>query len=628
MKSSRLLYFNILFFFIIFFSSCSLFIHSKSNDENTETEKQIERIPAVNYWLFPEDEISNEVEDYIIPFSKYYFWNKEKCSYDKESQILRINDKWTGIVLSAQDFAKTKTFDASDYRYIKIVYSPVDPSGSTNLPFRLRCDYADGTNEYQLCERKRTVQYLRINSEKKSSISKIIIWTGTDVPIEYKIESLCFTQNRPLTPVVDEGSKTFNDSISAIDLVKQMGFGWNLGNTFDAHSFGWQDAYWTQGMETEFHWSKIETTPELLTFPKREGFKSIRIPVTWFTHIVDDKYTIDPDWMRRVKQIVDYAIDSGYYVILNEHHSVHGDQETTYKTEEGKENEFATRRMNSPLKYADGYIVSTDPEDIAESKRFLSAIWTQIATAFNGSYDEHLIFETMNEPRNPRDYHVEGKSHEWNPGLKQSWLTTKNGEEVVGGYWCDNLNCPLCLAEYEVLNEYNQVCLDAIRATGGNNAKRFVMIPGMGSGIMPVLNKIEDEEHDIFSPGKFKMPNDTAHDKLILTVHKYPPGKDKNGEIKLGQTQQKNITNQFAQLNHDCIEKGIPVVIGETGAYKSIAPLKDRKEYFTHYLTEAKKYGMSVIWWDCGDFAQINRKELSFYEEDFTEELLSIYNEE
>ena len=389
-----------------------------------------------------------------------------------------------------------------------------------------------------------------------------------------------------------------------------MGFGWNLGNTLEAHSFGWQEAYWTLGMETEFHWdkSKPETTPELLTFPKSQGFSTIRIPVTWFNHIVDDKYTIDPDWMNRVKQIVDYAIDAGYYVILNEHHSVHGNQETTYKTESGKENEFATRRMNSPLQYADGYIVSTDPDDIAESKKFLKAIWSQIATAFNNSYDEHLIFETMNEPRNPRDYHAEGKSHEWSPGIN------------------NNLNCPLCLAEYEVLNEYNQVCLDAIRATGGNNAKRFVIIPGMGSGIFPALNKIEDDEHDIFSPGKFKMPEDSARDKLILTVHKYPPGKDKIGEIKLGQTQQNNITNQFAQLNHDFIEKGIPVVIGETGAYKSIASLVERQEYFTHLLTEAKKYGMSVLWWDCGDFAQINRSEYCFYEPELTEALLKVYN--
>lgn len=493
------------------------------------------------------------------------------------------------------------------------------------MPFRLRCDYEDGTGENQLCERKRNVQYLRLDPEKKSKITRIIIWTGSDCPVEYKIDSLCFTQNRILNPIVDSGNKTFNDSISAIDLVKQMGFGWNLGNTFDAHSFHWQPDYWKLGMETEFHWSKIETTPELLAFPKSQGYKTIRIPVTWFTHIVDDKYTIDPDWMHRVRQIVDWAIDAGYYVILNEHHSVHGDQETTYKTD--KENEYASHKMNSPLQYADGYIVSTNPEDIAESKRFLSAIWTQIATAFNNGYDEHLIFETMNEPRNPRNYHAEGESHEWNPGLKQSWLKNINGEEVIGGYWCDNLNCPLCLAEYEVLNEYNQVCLDAIRKTGGNNAKRFVMIPGMGTGIVPALNKIEDAEHDIFSPGKFKMPKDSAKDKLILTVHKYPQWKEIDGKTYFRQSTKDSITNQFEQLNQDFIKNNIPVVIGETGALKSDVSLEERIKCFTHLFSEAKKYGMSVIWWDCGDFAQINRKDLTFYESELTNTLLSIYNE-
>ena len=607
MRRISLFYYPIFFLLFLNFSSCSLFLHSKTTNEEF-----------------------NEGLVYSISLSKHYFWRntEDECSYNDKTKILKINNSWKGIVLSAKDFSGNQTFDASDYNYIKISYSPVSPSSKTNLPFRLRCDYADGTNEYQLCERKRSIQYLKLNSEKKSKISKIVICTGSDVPIESKINSLSFIQNKPLAKVFDTSYKHFNNKISAINLVKQMGFGWNLGNTFDAHSFHWQPDYWTLGMETEFHWSKIETTPELLSFPKSQGYKTIRIPVTWFTHIVDDKYTIDPDWMRRVKQVVDWAIDAGYYVILNEHHSVHGDQETTYKTEEGKENEFASRRMNSPLQYADGYIVSTNPEDIEESKRFLSNIWRQIATAFNNGYDEHLIFETMNEPRNPRDYHAEGVSHEWNPGLKQSWLKNVNGEEVIGGYWCDNLNCPLCLAEYEVLNEYNQICLDAIRATGGNNAKRFVMIPAMGSGICPALNKIEDTEHDIFSPGKFKMPTDSANDKLILTVHKYPPGKDKKGEIKLRQTQQQNITNQFAQLNNDFIKNGIPVVIGETGAYKSIASPEARIEYFTHYLTEAKNYGMSVIWWDCGDFAQINRETISFYEPELTNTLLSIYNEE
>ena len=622
MRRISLFYYPIFFLLFLTFSSCSFFLHSKSNGESKE-----EKVPAVNYLLLPEDEVSQPLEDFPIPLSKHYFWGKEDCSYDKETKILRINGSWEGMVLSAQDFSGSKTFDASDYRYIKIEYSPVNSGSESNLPFRLRCDYEDGTSEYQLCERKRTVQYLRLNSEKKSKINKIVIWTSSEFPIEYKINSLCFSQSRHLNPIVDYGNKIFNDSISAINLVKQMGFGWNLGNTFDAHSFHWQPDYWTLGMETEFHWSKIETTPELLSFPKSQGYKTIRIPVTWFTHIVDDKYTIDPDWMRRVKQVVDWAIDAGYYVILNEHHSVHGDQETTYKTD--KVNEFESRRMNSPLKYADGYIVSTNPDDIAESKRFLSKIWTQIATAFNNGYDEHLIFETMNEPRNPRDYHIPGESaHEWNPGLKLSWLKFVDGKEVIGGYWCNNLNCQLCLSEYEVLNEYNQVCLDAIRATGGNNAKRFVMIPGMGTGIVPALNKIEDAELDIFSPGKFKMPTDTATDKLILTVHKYPQWKEIEGNIFFRESTKESITNQFVQLNQDFIQRGIPVVIGETGALKSDAPLEERIKCFSHLFIEAKKYGMSVIWWDCGDYAQINRKNLEFYEPALTETLLDIYNQE
>ena len=198
MRRISLFYYPIFFLLFLTFSSCSLFLHSKTNEETNE-----EKIPPVNYFLLPEDDVSQVLDDYPISFSKHYFWGKEDCSYDKETKILRINGPWKGLVISAQSFFGKESFDASDYRYIKIEYSPVNPGSESNLPFRLRCDYSDGSSEFQLCERKRTVQYLRLNSEKKSSISKIIIWTGSDYPVEYKIKSLCFTQNRTLTPLVD-----------------------------------------------------------------------------------------------------------------------------------------------------------------------------------------------------------------------------------------------------------------------------------------------------------------------------------------------------------------------------------------------------------------------------------------
>ena len=58
----------------------------------------------------------------------------------------------------------------------------------------------------------------------------------------------------------------------------------------------------------------------MIKYLVKTGFKAIRIPVTWHNHLIDDKYTIDPKWMKRVKTVVDWCIDNGLYVILNTHH--------------------------------------------------------------------------------------------------------------------------------------------------------------------------------------------------------------------------------------------------------------------------------------------------------------------
>ncbi|MCR4734404.1 MAG: glycoside hydrolase family 5 protein [Treponema sp.] len=430
----------------------------------------------------------------------------------------------------------------------------------------------------------------------------------------------------------DSGNKTFSISsdTSALDFVENMGFGWNLGNTFDAHAYNWLENYWERGIECEFDWEKVETTKELLEFPIANGYKTIRIPVTWYCHIIDDKYTIDPFWMKRVKRVVDMALEAGYYVILNEHHSVHGDTETTYKTIEGKEDEYETRRMNLPLEYGDGYIVSSNAQDIKESKAFLKAIWTQIAEAFNNGYDEKLIFETMNEPRNSRDYHADGKSHEWNPGLKLPYHKADN--ESIGGYWCDNLDCKICHAEYEVLNEYNQLCLDVIRASGGNNAQRFVMIPGLCTGIETVLPKIADEENGIFSPGLFKMPQDSVEDRLILTIHQYPAWKiDEYPQGVFSKRMENNITALQNLLDQYYVSKGIPVIIGETGTGRSPISYDERVKWISHLIKEARSHKMCVIWWDCGSSeessATIDRVNKCFYEPELIQTIMdAMYN--
>ena len=640
MKKSFLLITLSAFFIGALLSSCKITTSSKKNGDTEEAplDMQVDLEKYETYIPFlPKPENCFEID-----LSKLIFWETSsgsgvKCgSYNPETKIIELNTQFKAGVVYAWNFAGAKTFDASDYRYIRIDYEPVDNGGPTNQKFQIRCVYGDGTAETQLCERKRHTQYYTLNPELKKEIKQVEIWCITKQPIEYKINGMWFTQDKILSPAIeDKKDGAFDNSISAINLVKDMGVGWNLGNTFDAHSFGWQPEYWLQGIEAEFHWEDTETTYKLLKFPYDNGYKTLRVPVTWYCHIIDDKYTIDPDWMARVKRVVDMALDIGYYVILNEHHSVHGDHVTEFKTEAGKEKEYAKRRMPSPLGYADGYIVSSNQQDIEESEKFLSAIWTQIATAFNGSYNEKLIFETMNEPRNPRDEHPvtyrDKTNHEWQPCLKLPFH--KQDGETIGGYWCDNRECAECIAEYEVLNRYNQVCLDAIRATGGNNAKRFVMIPGLCTNARTVLPKVEDEENGVFAPGLFKMPEDisenAANKKLILTIHEYPSWKYNEGNKVFAPRMQTEISENLRLLNEAFVKEGIPVVIGETGTGRQPISYDERLKWIKFLMEHARKYGMSVVWWDCGkkddSSSEINREKICFYEPDFVTEMLKTY---
>ncbi|MBQ6028012.1 MAG: cellulase family glycosylhydrolase, partial [Treponema sp.] len=123
--------------------------------------------------------------------------------------------------------------------------------------------------------------------------------------------------------VVDTGSKDFGSS-SAAQIVDAMKFGWNLGNTLDAFAGGepangWAGRNTSLGNNTETCWGMPKTTQAMIAGIKAKGFSAIRIPISWHDHI-DSKYTVSPSWMARAKEIVDWAIAEGLYVIINVHH--------------------------------------------------------------------------------------------------------------------------------------------------------------------------------------------------------------------------------------------------------------------------------------------------------------------
>jgi endoglucanase len=332
--------------------------------------------------------------------------------------------------------------------------------------------------------------------------------------------------------VKDDKSCEFTET-SSLDFVKNMTCGWNLGNTMEAVGIS--------GSASETFWGQPSTTKAMIDSLAASGIKSIRIPVSWSNHM-DKKYTIDQSWMKRVKQIVDWAIEDGMYVIINTHHD---------NWENG--NKIPTAKGYYPNQAC-----------FEESERFLTNVWTQISLAFNNGYDQHLIFETLNEPR------LRGTSQEWwnNRGTD----TYKEG------------------AEY--LNKLNQVCLDAIRKSGGNNAKRFVMIPGLRAAVDSAL-----------AP-EFSLPQDSAEDKLILSVHMYDPqdfALNTPGAKKFVQAHKDALNRSFDSLYEAYISKGIPVVIGEYAATNK-DNLEERVKWTNFFLEESRKYGITACLWDNGGF--------------------------
>jgi len=155
---------------------------------------------------------------------------------------------------------------------------------------------------------------------------------------------------------------------SAADFVAKVKIGWNLGNTLD-------------GSPNETSWGNPKTTKEMITTIKNAGFNTIRIPVSWSSHAPkSSNYAINPTWMSRVKEVVDYAVDNNLYIILNSHH--------------------------------DNGIFKLYNNEIEDSKTALKSIWTQIANTFK-DYDYNLIFEGLNEPR------TINSEAEWNGGTSE-----------------------------------------------------------------------------------------------------------------------------------------------------------------------------------------------------------------
>ena len=314
---------------------------------------------------------------------------------------------------------------------------------------------------------------------------------------------------------------------TAMEFVSNIKMGWNLGNTLDATISG---AY-TNAYNAEKAWGCPNTTKEMIDLVKESGFNAVRVPVSWGqkTSGAPD-YIIAEDWLNRVQEIVDYVIDNDMYCILNIHH----------------DND----------KIDNGAYFYPDEEHLDSSLAFVSAIWTQVADRFEG-YNNHLIFETLNEPR------LIGTPLEWTGGDS---------------------------ASRAIVNQLHAKALEAIRATGGNNEKRFVMMPGYaGSPDTAVINDLE-------------LPDD---DHLIVDIHGYAPynfALNMTGTDQWSPNETYEIEQNFMNVKSKFLDNNIPVIVGEFGAMNK-SNESVRAECVKYYLETANKYNIPCFWWDNNYFA-------------------------
>lgn len=307
---------------------------------------------------------------------------------------------------------------------------------------------------------------------------------------------------------------------------------------------GWNLGNTLEAIGGETAWGAAYTTQRLIDSVKATGFNSVRLPVAWYNHCNLATNVIDAAWLTRVKQIVEYCMKDSMYIVMN----IHWDNG-----------------------WLENHVTVADSASVNARQH---AFWTQIANTFK-DYDEHLLFASANEP---------------------------------------NVNDATGMA---ALLSYHQTFINAVRATGGNNRSRTLVIQGPSTDI-DKTNKLMD-----------KFPKDQIDNRLIVEVHYYTPwnfcgltedaswGKmfyywGKGNHSTTDDTrnatwgEESDMDHYLSLMKTKFIDKGIPVIIGEYGAFRrklsspSDQALHDKSiaYYYEYFMKSATIKGIKTFCWD------------------------------
>ncbi|MEV0233600.1 cellulase family glycosylhydrolase [Nonomuraea sp. NPDC050786] len=344
-----------------------------------------------------------------------------------------------------------------------------------------------------------------------------------------------------LTAHASAGATT---QLNAAQIITDMGAGWNLGNQLEANADGYPG---------ETAWGNPTVTQALIDKVKAAGFNTIRIPVSYLRYIGSGPdYTISSSWLNRIQEVVNYAYNRGMYVVLN----IHGDG---YKT----------------IPYS--WLIC-DAADQTTIKAKYQKTWQQIASRFQ-NYDQHLIFESMNE-------------------------------EFDGQYGNPTQPC------YSNINSYNQIFVDTARRSGGNNSSRWLLVPGWNTNI----DYTTGNYGFVIPTDSYRSPTiPSSEQRIMISVHYYDPwdfAGEENGTItqwgraatnpsrKSTWGQEDYMDAQLKKTYDKFAVRGYPVVVGEYGSIDKSSFDSSNNRYRADFartmVATAKKYGAATVYWDNG----------------------------
>ena len=358
------------------------------------------------------------------------------------------------------------------------------------------------------------------------------------------------------------------DFETATEAVRSMGVGWNLGNTLEANNQQvhdvTQDSYWgQQDLSSETCWGNYVTKPALLKMMKDAGFGAIRVPVTWYNHM-DKDGNVDATWMQRVHEVVDYVISQGLYCILNVHHDTGADSESWKSW------------------------IKADASNYNTHKNRYEKLWQQIAEEFK-DYDQLLLFEGYNEMLD----------------AQSSWNFAQND------------------ASYTAINQYAQSFVDAVRATGGNNTQRNLIVStyaaAAGSGSWST--KLQDPLK------KMQIPTGESN-HIIFEVHNYPTLTN-NGSVRTINSIKSEIDAWITNLKNHLVSKGAPVIIGEWGTSDGNNDYDNRRalmlQFADYMVSSMKQSDIATFYW-MGLSESLYRLFPVFNQPDLVETILKAYH--